>query len=178
MDLVMGWSWGGLWGWCCNGTRGLWGWEWDGACYGMGWGSCSWWWGLVMGLAQWGLDPGRTEAGGAEGHIPGSLSPPVRDGGPAGCPPSSPCPFCAPSPKALSSFPSSLHGDPGAFPVSPAAVGPFRGNSHGPLKGPATARDTGRAPVPQPPRSLPHPLLSPQLSARRRPSWCSHCTTS
>uniref|UniRef100_A0A8D2NXU9 C-type lectin domain family 18 member A-like n=1 Tax=Zosterops lateralis melanops TaxID=1220523 RepID=A0A8D2NXU9_ZOSLA len=73
-----------------------------------------------MGLARWGLDPGRTEAGGQRGYIPGSLSPPVRDRGPAGCPPpSAPCPFCAPSPKALSSLPSSLHGDPGAFPVSP-----------------------------------------------------------
>lgn len=112
-----------------------------------------------VGSGSW-QDKGR----GAERYIPVSLSPPVRDRGPAGCPslPSPPRPFCAPNPKALSSLLSNLHGDPGAFPVSPAAVGPFRGNSHGLLKGPATARDTGRALVPfSPLGSTPIPLLFP-----------------
>lgn len=153
------WCWdgvGGLWGWCCNGTRGFWGWEWDGASYGMRLGVLQ----LVIGLAQWGLDPGRTEAGGRGGTFLAASAHPCKTGAQQAAPPSAPCPFCAPSPKALSSLPSSLHGDPGAFPVSPVAVGPFRGNSHGPLKGLATAGDSGRALVALGPLA---PFLSPAV---------------
>lgn len=81
-------------------------------------------------------------------------------------PPRGPCPFCAPSPKALSSLPSSLHGDPGAFSVSPAADGLFEGWK-GPPKGPSAARDMGKALAPHSPLApapapavLPPPALS------------------
>lgn len=115
-----------------------------------------------MGLAQWGLDPGRTEVGGRGGTFLAVSAHPCETGAQrAAPPPPAPCPFCALSPKALSSLPSSFHGDPGAFLVSLAAVGPFRGNSHGPPKG----RDRGEGTcTPQPPWPHPYPLLSPSSS--------------
>lgn len=86
MGLVIGWDWEtvGCWG---GGERWAWGWPW---VLGMG-PACGIW---VLAGQRWG--------GRESGYIPGGLSPPVRDWGSAGwTPPLGPCPFCAPSPKAL-----------------------------------------------------------------------------
>lgn len=125
---------------------------------------------LAMGPARWGLGAGvlagQRRVGGTERvHSWQSQPTHVRRGLSELDPPASPCPFCAPSPKALSSLPLSLHGDPGAFPVSLAAAGPLGEPSPLPRppegSGPSRRyREGTRTPQPL----WPQPLLCPPSS--------------
>lgn len=116
-----------------------------------------------MGLAQWGLDPGRTEAGGQRGHIPGSLSPPVRDGSPAGCLATpSPLPLLYSQPKSSFFSPLKSPWRPGCLPGIPGCSRTLQGEFPRPPEGSSHSQGYGeRTCTPQPPWPHPYPLLFP-----------------
>uniref|UniRef100_A0A8D2ML99 C-type lectin domain family 18 member A-like n=1 Tax=Zonotrichia albicollis TaxID=44394 RepID=A0A8D2ML99_ZONAL len=121
---------------------------------------------LVMGASDGfcpvGSGSWQDRGGGTEGHIPGSLSPPVRDGGPAGCPPPVPLPLLCSQPKSSFFSPLKSPWRPGCLPGIPGCGRTLQGEFPRPPEGSGLSQGYGEGTcTSQPPRSLPHPLLSP-----------------
>lgn len=106
------------------------GWDWEPGAAG---GEREVGMGLAMGARNgpslWDLGAGRTEVGREGERIHSWRSQPTRARpGLSGMDtPPRPLSLLCSQPKSALSLPSSLHGDPGAFPVSPAADGPSGG---------------------------------------------------